>query len=105
MLKPAIADTGRGPQIVGTGITVYDVLDHSRSGWDAVSIACEYGISSPQVEAAIAYADAHPEVEAQYAEILDRRRRGNSPEVQALARRIRAEVNARLLGRPPGHPA
>jgi uncharacterized protein (DUF433 family) len=53
MLKPVIADFGRGPQIVGTGITVYDVLDHSRHGWNAVSIACEFDISIPQIKAAI----------------------------------------------------
>jgi uncharacterized protein (DUF433 family) len=104
MIKPAIADFGRGPQIVGTGITVYDVLDHSRHGWDAVSIACEFGISSPQVEVAIAYVEKHPEVEVDYAAILERRRRGNSPEVQALLQRIRAEMDAKLFGRPEDRP-
>jgi len=104
MLKPAIADFGRGPQIVGTGITVYDVLDHSRHGWDAVSIACEFGISSPQVEAAIAYVEKHPEVEVDYATILERRRRGNSPEVQALLLRIRAKMDVKLFGRPQERP-
>ena len=105
MLKPAIADTGRGPQIVGTGITVYDVLDHARSGWDTVLIACEYGISSPQVEAALAYVEHHPEIEVEYAQILERRRRGNSQELHALALRVRAEVEARLIDRRDGHPA
>jgi uncharacterized protein (DUF433 family) len=94
MLKPVIADLGRGPQIVGTGITVYDVLDHSRNGWDAVSIACEFGISSPQVEAAIVYADTHSDVEDDYAAILEKRRKGNSPEVRALLLRILSEADA-----------
>ena len=104
MLKPAIADFGRGPQIVGTGITVYDILDHSRHGWDAVSIACEFGISSPQVEAAIVYVEKHPEVEVDYAAILERRRRGNSPELQALLLRIRTEMDIKLFGRPEERP-
>lgn len=100
MLKPVIADMGRGPQIVGTGITVYDVLDHSLHGWDAVSIACEFGISSPQVEAAIAYVHTHPEVEAEYAEILERRRKGNCPEVRALALRILSDAETMRKSRP-----
>jgi uncharacterized protein (DUF433 family) len=104
MLKPAIADLGRGPQIVGTGITVYDVLDHSRHGWDAVTIACEFGISSPQVEAAIAYVETHPEVEVDYAQILERRRKGNSPEVRALLLRILADADARDKSRQEQHP-
>jgi uncharacterized protein (DUF433 family) len=101
MLKPAVADFGRGPQIVGTGITVYDVLDHSRHGWNAVSIACKFGISSPQVEAAIAYVESHPEVEIDYAQILESRRKGNSPEVRALLLRIRTEMDAKLFGSRP----
>jgi uncharacterized protein (DUF433 family) len=99
MLKPAIADFGRGPQIVGTGITVYDVLDHSRHGWDAVSIACEFGISSPQVEAAIAYVETHPEVEIDYAQILESRRKGNSPEIRELLLRIRSNAEAKRRSR------
>jgi uncharacterized protein (DUF433 family) len=104
MLQPVIADSGRGPEIVGTGITVYDVLDHSRHGWNAESIACEFDIRSPEVEAAIAYVETHPEVEIDYAQILETRRKGNSPEVQALMLRIRTEMDAKLFVRPQVRP-
>jgi uncharacterized protein (DUF433 family) len=37
--KPIIHDRGRGPEIEGTRITVYDVMDYYLDGWPAARIA------------------------------------------------------------------
>jgi uncharacterized protein (DUF433 family) len=79
-----IIDRGRGPEIAGTRITVYDILDYYLKNWHHTAIAATLRISSAQVKAAIAYIEQHKEeVMANYQEILDRCARGNPPELQA----------------------
>ena len=39
MLEAKIIDRGRGPEIAGTRITVYDVLDYHKSEWHRDMIA------------------------------------------------------------------
>lgn len=81
---PRIIDRGRGPEISGTRITVYDIMDYYREGDHHTLIALELGLSSRQVLAAIKYIEKHKkEVMADYQEILDRCARGNPPELQA----------------------
>ena len=81
--KPII-DRGRGPEIAGTRITVYDILDYLLEGWHPTRIAGFFRISSQQVHAAIKYIRDHkPEVIANYATILAREAAGNPPELQA----------------------
>jgi uncharacterized protein (DUF433 family) len=81
---PAIIDRGRGPEIAGTRITVYDILDYSLQGWQHSSIALQLNLSSEEVFAALRYIEEHKEeVMADYQAILDRCARGNPPEVQA----------------------
>jgi uncharacterized protein (DUF433 family) len=80
----AIHDRGRGPEIKGTRITVYDVLDYLLDAWHPHQIAAFLRISSPQVEAAIEYVREHKlEVLREYLKMLEREKQGNPPELQA----------------------
>ncbi len=84
MLEAKIIDRGRGPEIAGTRITVYDVLDYHRTGWHRDMIADTLTLSSQQVEVAIRYIEEHrDEVMADYEEMRARDARGNPPELQA----------------------
>ncbi len=94
--KPTIHDRGRGPEIEGTRITVYDVMDYYLDGWPASRIAIRLSQGTPEIEAAIEYIEAHrTEVEADYRKIVARAEQGNSPEVQAIVDANRAHVEAR----------
>jgi uncharacterized protein (DUF433 family) len=84
MLEAKIIDRGRGPEVAGTRITVYDVLDYHSLGWHRDMIAATLSLSSQQVEVAIQYIEEHrDEVMADYEEMLARDARGNPPELQA----------------------
>jgi len=84
LLQPEIIDRGRGPEIKGTRITVYDILDYLLDSWSPDRIAAWFRISSRQVEAAVAYINEHTiEVLKEYIKILERCDRGNPPELQA----------------------
>ena len=84
MLEAKIIDRGRGPEIAGTRITVYDVLDHHKEGWPAKEIAWLFHLSTAQVDAAVRYIQEHKgEVMEAHERILDRDARGNPPELQA----------------------
>jgi uncharacterized protein (DUF433 family) len=84
MLEPKIIDRGRGPEIAGTRITVYDVLDYFTTGWHRDMIADTLDLSSREVEVAIRYIEEHrDEVMAEYEEMLACDARGNPPELQA----------------------
>jgi uncharacterized protein (DUF433 family) len=79
-----IHDRGRGPEIRGTRITVYTILDYLLHAWPPDRIAAELRVSSRQVEAAVDYVNEHKlEVMRQYLAILERCARGNPPELQA----------------------
>ncbi|MGP0063855.1 MAG: DUF433 domain-containing protein [Isosphaeraceae bacterium] len=117
MLEAKIIDRGRGPELAGTRITVYDVLDDHKTGWHRDMIADTLSLSSQQVEVAIQYIEDHrDEVMADYEEMLARDARGNSPELQAkldagherfLAmvreRREAQDRGAQDAGHPGGH--
>ena len=84
MREAKIIKTGRGPEIAGTRITVYDVIEYSETGWHRDRIAAILGLSSHEVEAAIRYIEEHrDEVMASYEKNMERIRRGNPPELQA----------------------
>jgi uncharacterized protein (DUF433 family) len=79
-----INNRGRGPEIAGTRITVYDILDYYLDGSGPATIAATLRIASDQVMAAIEYIETHrEEVLANYQKILDRCAQGNPPELQA----------------------
>jgi len=93
-----IIDRGRGPEIAGTRITVYDVMDYHKDGWHRDQIASLFRLSSRDIQAAIDYIEAHKdEVEVEYQKILDRHRNYKyPPEVQAKIDRIRGTATRRL---------
>jgi uncharacterized protein (DUF433 family) len=89
-MTPSIAEAkiinrGRGPEIAGTRITVYDVMDYYKEGWHRDQIAVLFRLSSRDIQAAIDYIEAHKEeVSAEYEKILERHRNYKyPPEVQA----------------------
>lgn len=89
-----IINYGRGPEIEGTRITVYDVLHYHLGGWHPTAIAGNFRLSSAQIQAALDYVEAHKEeVMEQYRKIEERIARGNPPEVQAKLDAIHAKYN------------
>jgi len=79
-----IIDLGRGPEIAGTRITVYDIVDYLDEGWHSSAIATLFRISSREVDAARHYIGEHEEeVRAEYQRILARAAKGNPPSLQS----------------------
>ena len=96
-MEPAIIDRGRGPEIAGTRITVFDVLDYLEAGWDDKGIAVVLSLGTAQVRAARHYIEAHPEeVQVVARRIKERIAQGNPPEVQAKLAEAHAKLQARL---------
>jgi uncharacterized protein (DUF433 family) len=84
VVEAKIVKSGRGPEIAGTRITVYDVIEYYKAGRHRDIIAAILSLSSDQVEAAIRYIEEHrDEVMASYEKNMERIRRGNPPELQA----------------------
>jgi len=79
-----IHDRGRGPEIKGTRITVYSILDYIIEGWHCERIADFFQVHPEEVAAAMEYIREHTlEVLHEYVKILERDERGNPPELQA----------------------
>ena len=93
-----IINRGRGPEIEGTRITVYDVMDYRKHGWNREVIASFFRLSSRDIQAAFDYIDEHAEeVQAQYKKILERSRNYKySPEVQAKIDKCRGTARRRI---------
>ena len=87
-----IHDRGRGPEIIGTRITVYNLLpDFLDSTVTEASICRLYGLTSEQVAAARAYVLNNPEtILAEHLKIEARMAAGNPPEVIEQAKRTHA---------------
>jgi uncharacterized protein (DUF433 family) len=82
-----IINRGRGPEIEGTRITVYDVFDYVRQGWHRDRIAALFRLSSRDVQAALDYIQQHQdEVIARYQSILERQQHYQYP--PAIAAKI-----------------
>jgi uncharacterized protein (DUF433 family) len=97
MLEAKIVKTGRGPEVAGTRITVYDVVPYYQAGRDRDMIADILSLSSDQVEAAIRYIEENrADVMASYEKNVERIRRGNPPELQAKLDAMRGTARARL---------
>ena len=93
-MNAIIIDRGRGPEIAGTRITVYDIWDYVREGDHHTYIAAVLGLSSTQVQAALEYIEEHKEeVLADYQEILDRQKVPYPPDVQAKLDAIHAKYD------------
>jgi uncharacterized protein (DUF433 family) len=104
-----IINRGRGPEIEGTRITVYDVLDYARQGWHRDRIAALFRLSSRDIQAALDYIRQHQdEVITHYHRIRERQQQYQyTPEVvakiTASRRRARARLTAVKLSHSPEH--
>ena len=93
-----IIDRGRGPEIAGTRITVYDVMDYVQEGWRYDQIAGLFRLPPEDIQAAIQYIEDHKEeVMTAYQQILARHRNVQyTPAVQAKLARNRQKLQAKL---------
>jgi uncharacterized protein (DUF433 family) len=83
-MHPTIINRGRGPEIAGSRITVYDILAETEAGASPELLAQWYGLTVEAIHDALRYIeDHHEEVLAGYRQIKARHARGNSPELQA----------------------
>jgi uncharacterized protein (DUF433 family) len=102
MQRIAIIDRGRGPELAGTRITVYDIIPYLEAGRSPTSIAAVLHLSTAEGLALMQYIEEHKaDVMAENQKIVDRIARGNPPEVEARLRdsRTHALIQARLAER------
>jgi len=98
-----IIDRGRGPELAGTRVTVYLIMDFLRYDYSASEIARELAITTQQVRAALDYIEGHrAQVETDYKRILERVKRPSSPEVEAVLPKTTDELRRRIMERHPG---
>jgi uncharacterized protein (DUF433 family) len=94
MASDIIQDRGRGPEIAGTRITVYNLLPSFLDPTVTEEEICRvYDLSAQQVAAARAYVLGNPDtVLAEHLRIEERLAVGNPPEVRARAERAKAAL-------------
>ena len=102
-----MTDRGRGPEIIGTRITVYNLLPDFLDPTSTEELVCRlYNLTPLQVSAARAYIMNHwEEVWAQHLKIEARIAVGNPPEILEKANQIRPrflEAKATLERRRKG---
>jgi uncharacterized protein (DUF433 family) len=87
-----IHDRGRGPEVVGTRITVYNLLPHFLDPTATEAYICQmYDLTPEQVAAARAYVSNNSEVVmAEHLRIEARMTAGNPPEVIEQAKQPHA---------------
>lgn len=84
-------------RVVGTRITVWDVLHYLDAGWTASEIATTLHLSDGQVAAAVQYITAHrAALDPVHRQIEARKARGNPPAITAQVATSRAKVQAWL---------
>jgi len=72
--KAAIIRTERGLTIVGTRITLYDVMDFLKSQYPPKLIRDKFNLTDEQINAALSYLEANrTQVEAEYQHVLQTR--------------------------------
>jgi uncharacterized protein (DUF433 family) len=109
MFPIEIHDRGRGPELKGTRITVYDIIPYRLGGCAAEEIAEIFRpgyatLTTQHVEALFRYMDEHyEEVMAVHRRIEERIARGNPPEVEEKLRESTARFQARLAELRLGH--
>ena len=95
-----IIHRGRGPEIEGTRITVYRIMDFVRDHCLMPTIAEELDLSEAQVQAALDYIAANrADVEAAYDQLLQRVQQANPPHIQAGRAPSLDELQRRLQTR------
>jgi uncharacterized protein (DUF433 family) len=58
-IESRIINRGRGPEIVGTRITIYDVMDYHKHGWRCDQIAALFRLSTHDIQSAIDYIESN----------------------------------------------
>ena len=72
--QAAIIRTERGLTIIGTRITLYDVIDFVKAQYPPKLIRDKLNLTDEQINAALSYIEAnHTQVEAEYQEVLQTR--------------------------------
>jgi len=72
--KAAIIRTERGLTILGTRITLYDVMDFLKSQYPPKLIRDKFNLTDEQINAALSYLEANrTQVEAEYQDVLQTR--------------------------------
>ena len=95
-----IINRGRGPEIEGTRITVYRIMDFVRDDCSVTTIADELELSEAQVHAALDYIAANRSaVEAQYDQLLLRLQQANPSHIQASRAQSLDELKRRVQAR------
>ena len=95
-----IINRGRGPEIEGTRITVYRIMDFVRDHCSLTTIADELDLSEAQVQAALDYiAVNRSEVEAEYDQLLQRLQQANPPHIHAGRGQCLGELKRRIHAR------
>ena len=97
-MSAKIIDHGRGPEIEGTRITIFDVIDYWKDGWRFDQIAGLFRLPPDDIQAAIQYIEGHQEeVMAAYRQILERHSHVQyPPEVQEKLAQNRQKLEAKL---------
>ena len=71
MTQPAIIQTERGLTIVGTRITLYDVMDYLTAQYPPQFIRALFNLTEAQIDAALNYIQEHRDrVEQEYQTVL-----------------------------------
>jgi uncharacterized protein (DUF433 family) len=99
-MSARIIDRGRGPEVEGTRVTVYRIMDYLCEESTPDRIASELELTIDQVEAALTYIAAHRlEVEDEYEKIMQRVRQPNPAWVEAGRPATPEELKRRILTR------
>jgi uncharacterized protein (DUF433 family) len=97
-----IVDRGRGPELKGTRITVYRVMDYLEEDVSTAEIAAELGVTEGQVDVAMKYIHSHEEdLVPEYRAILDRANRPKPRWVEEGLARTVEELRERIKERYP----
>jgi uncharacterized protein (DUF433 family) len=105
-----IVDRGRGPEIAGTRITIYTIMDFLKYNYSVPEIARELRLTDRQVRAAVDYIRSHQaESDREYGLIMERVNQPNPPKVEQGCARTPEELRQRIRarrerGRADGHP-
>ena len=92
-----IINRGRGPEIEGTRVTVYRIMDFVREDSSPDRIARELDLDHEQVQVALAYIAGHrADVEAEYEKILQRIQQPNPTFIETGRARSPEELKQRL---------
>ncbi len=98
-----IIDRGRGPEIEGTRITVYDVVDYWRKGWEHDQIAGLFRLPPNDILEAVRFIEQHhDQVMADYQRIVERHRDVHYPPGDHRSRESTVQpARADRVGRRP----